>query len=125
MFDHITITVSDFQQSKAFYEACLAPFGYRSLFGEDGVYAGFGSTRPQFWISQRDDTHPTVTKTHIAFSCSTRELVDAFYTAAIAAGGKDNGKPGLRPEYHENYYGAFVIDPDGNNIEAVNGNEKT
>ncbi len=122
MFDHITIHVSDFQKSKAFYEKSLAPLGYKVIAGEEGIYSGFGDKRPQFWISQSDELHPHVTGVHIAFSCANRELVDAIYHAAIDAGGKDNGKPGLRPKYHENYYGAFFIDPDGNNIEAVNGN---
>lgn len=119
MFDHVGLAVTDFAKSKAFYEKALAPFGYKLLFGEDGVYAGFGSDRPQFWISQGDAEHPIVTGAHVAFSCKNRESVDAFHAAAIAAGAKDNGAPGLRPEYHENYYGAFVHDLDGNNIEAV------
>lgn len=123
MFDHITVTVSNLQTSKAFYEKALAPLGYKILFGDGETYLGFGDKRPQFWISQADETHPKTSVVHIALSCRTRELVDAFYNEAIQAGGKDNGKPGLRPEYHEEYYGAFVIDPDGNNVEAVHGNE--
>ncbi len=123
MFDHITLSVSDIQISKAFYEQALAPLGYKVLFVKEGSYLGFGSVRPQFWISQADEAHSRVMGVHVAFTCSRRALVDAFYEAAIKAGGKDNGKPGLRPEYHEDYYGAFVIDPDGNNIEAVQGNE--
>lgn len=119
MFDHVGFAVTDFVKSKAFYNKALEPLGYKFLFGEDGIYAGFGGDRPQFWISQGDAQHPVVTGAHVAFSCANKELVDAFYHAAIAAGGKDNGRPGLRPEYHEHYYGAFVHDLDGNNIEAV------
>jgi catechol 2,3-dioxygenase-like lactoylglutathione lyase family enzyme len=119
MFDHIGLRVSNFAQSKAFYEKALAPLESKPLFGEDGAYFGFGKDRPRFWISQSDEERPASRGLHVAFACSTRALVDAFYAAALAAGGKDNGKPGLRPEYHEHYYGAFVLDPDGNNIEAV------
>ena len=84
--------------------------------GEDG-YAGFGDERPHFWIGTGK---PLVGRLHVAFEAKNRAAVRAFYEAAIAAGGKDNGSPGLRPHYHENYYGAFVLDPDGHNIEAVN-----
>lgn len=123
MFDHVTITVSDLQVSKAFYEKTFAPLGYKALFGDGETYLGFGDKRPQFWISQAEEDDKTGKGVHIAFTCRTQGLVRAFYEAAIQAGGQDNGTPGLRPEYHEHYYGAFVIDPDGNNIEAVHGNE--
>lgn len=119
MFDHVGLRVTDFAQSKTFYEKALLPLEYKPLFGEDGLYFGFGKDRPQFWISQADGERPATKGAHIALACPTHALVDAFYEAAIAAGGKDNGKPGPRPEYHEHYYGAFILDPDGNNIEAV------
>ena len=122
MLDHIGFPVSDFARSKAFYERALAPLGYRiikeiSLSEDDGDgYAGFGDARPHFWIG----TGKLAGRLHIAFAAKSRADVRAFYEAALAAGGTDNGAPGLRPHYHENYYGAFVLDPDGHNIEAVN-----
>ena len=123
MIDHTGVTVSDFAKSKAFYTKALAPIGYQVLMelsaaatgGTD--VAGFGAPpTPDFWIAAGQ---PNVPPVHIAFSVPTRALVDAFYRAAMAAGGRDNGPPGLRPHYHPNYYGAFVHDPDGHNIEAV------
>jgi catechol 2,3-dioxygenase-like lactoylglutathione lyase family enzyme len=119
MFDHVGITVSDYAKSFSFYEKTLASLGIRYLFGEEGAYAGFGATRPMFWMSICDAIHLASTSTHIAFVCETRAEVDAFYAAAMAAGGRDNGAPGPRPQYDEHYYGAFVLDFDGNNIEAV------
>lgn len=123
MLDHIGFPVTDFARSKSFYTAALAPLGYRVVMevklsddGEDG-YAGFGDDRPQFWIGTGK---PLAGRLHVAFMAKNRAQVRAFYEAAIAAGGVDNGGPGLRPHYHENYYGAFVLDPDGHNIEAVN-----
>ena len=122
MLDHIGFPVTDFARSKAFYESALAPLGYRVVKemmlseGEDG-YAGFGADRPQFWIGTGK---PLQGRLHVAFAAKSRAEVRAFYEAAMAAGGVDNGAPGLRPHYHENYYGAFVLDPDGHNIEAVN-----
>ena len=123
MIAHVGILVSDIEKSKKFYTEALKPIGYQML-REYGVTptrpaasAGFGEPpRADLWIYQ--DTQ-SKTAVHIAFQVSTRTLVDAFYQAAIAAGGKDNGKPGIRPQYNPNYYGAFVLDPDGNNIEAV------
>ncbi len=115
MLDHIGIPVSDMARSKVFFEKALEPLGYRTL-ADFGAAAGLGTEAgPDFWIAQGE---PSATL-HVAFSCETRALVDAFYAAAIAAGGKDNGGPGLRPQYTPDYYGAFVLDPDGNNIEAV------
>lgn len=119
MFDHIGIRVTNFGKSKACYEQALAPLGIKPLFGEEGVFYGFGKERPQFWISASTGDQTASHGAHIAFACESRLLVDQFYEAAIAAGARDNGKPGLRPEYHEHYYGAFVLDEDGNNIEAV------
>ncbi len=123
MLDHIGFPVTDFARSKAFYTQALAPLGIRIVMevnlsddGADG-YAGYGIGRPQFWIGTGK---PLVGRLHVAFAASSRADVRAFYEAAMAAGGKDNGPPGLRPHYHENYYGAFVLDPDGHNIEAVN-----
>lgn len=122
MIDHTGIAVSDFATSKAFYSCALAPIGYELLrevpaavTGRNDV-AGFGvPPKPDFWIG---DGTPNVQPIHVAFRVATRTLVDAFYKAALAAGGRDNGAPGLR-YYHPNYYGAFVLDPDGHNIEAV------
>lgn len=123
MIDHTGVVVSDFNKSKAFYTQALAPIGYAMLMelpasvtGHTDV-AGFGEApKPDFWISQGSANNPPM---HIAFRASSRAAVDAFYRAAMEAGGTDNGSPGLRPHYHPNYYGAFVLDPDGHNIEAV------
>src|SRR2546423_1002836 len=115
MIDHTGISVSDFERSKAFYRAALAPLGYELLMEFPGG-AGFGvPPRPDFWIGQGEPNRPAI---HIAFA-ATRAQVDAFHRAALAAGGRDNGAPGLRPHYHANYYAAFVIGPDGHNIEVV------
>ena len=115
MIDHISLAVRDFEASKRFFAAALAPLGYKVVMEFPNV-AGLGAGgKPDFWISARE-LGPS---THIAFASSDRATVDEFYKAAIAAGGKDNGEPGLRTMYHPNYYGAFVLDPDGNNIEAV------
>jgi catechol 2,3-dioxygenase-like lactoylglutathione lyase family enzyme len=117
MLDHVTLNVDDFARSKAFYEHALAPLGLHVVFGSDEHgYCGFGDERPFFWISRRD---PLGGSTHVAFAAPDHATVDAFYAAAIAAGGADNGPPGLRPQYHPDYYGAFVHDPDGNNVEVV------
>lgn len=123
MIDHIGVVVSDYEKSKAFYLAALATIGYRLLAvipaavtGHTDV-AGFGEPpKPDFWISAGIANQPPL---HVAFRVASRERVDAFHRAALAAGGRDNGAPGLRPHYHPNYYGAFVLDPDGHNIEAV------
>ncbi|MGO9006269.1 MAG: VOC family protein [Beijerinckiaceae bacterium] len=118
MLDHVTIAVSDMKRSKAFYDYVLKTLGIERLHDADnGAYAGYGADRkPFFWIGLREQV---LTGTHIAFAAPNRETVDRFYAAAIAAGGRDNGAPGLRLHYHPNYYGAFVLDPDGHNIEAV------
>jgi catechol 2,3-dioxygenase-like lactoylglutathione lyase family enzyme len=118
MFDHVGLNVSDYETSKRFFEQALAPLGYGVVmdFPEHGG-VGFGAEgKPGFWIAARD---PRGTGTHVAFHASDRATVDAFHAAAIAAGGTDNGPPGLREHYHEHYYAAFVHDADGNNIEAV------
>lgn len=116
MLDHIIITVADYAASKAFYLKALEPLGYE-LIMEFGKAGGFGiAGKPDFWIREADPVKPSV---HVAFNSPDRPTVDAFHAAAIAGGGRDNGAPGLRPDYHADYYGAFVFDPDGNNIEAV------
>ena len=116
MIDHTGLNVSDFAKSKAFYRAALKPLGYEALMEGEG-FAGFGvAPKPDFWIGEGA---PNVPPIHVAFGAGSRAQVDAFYKAAMAAGGRDNGAPGLRPQYHPNYYGAFVLDPDGNNVEAV------
>jgi catechol 2,3-dioxygenase-like lactoylglutathione lyase family enzyme len=123
MIDHTGVVVSNFDKSKQFYLAALAPIGFSllaefpaSVTGHTDV-AGFGEPpKPEFWISRGTPNNPPV---HVAFRVSSRSLVDAFYKAAIEAGGTDNGPPGIRAHYHPNYYGAFVLDPDGHNIEAV------
>ena len=118
MFDHVGLNVRDQAVSRAFYERALAPLGYRVVMAiDEWRAAGFGQAdKPEFWISQRE---PYGTGTHVAFHCEAREDVDAFYVAALAAGGRDNGGPGIRAHYHPSYYAAFVLDPDGNNVEAV------
>lgn len=120
MIDHIGIEVSNYQKSVEFYKKILEPLGYVLIMEVQG-FSGFGpknSSGPiaNFWIHQGNE--PT-RKAHVAFNAEDRKAVDVFYQAAIAAGGKDHGKPGIREIYHPNYYGAFVLDPDGHNIEAV------
>lgn len=116
MIDHFTLTVRDLQRSKAFYRAALAPLGFdvRMDFGE---YVGFGDRqKPYFWL--KEGSAPTQPM-HIAFQARNRAAVDAFHAAALAAGARDDGAPGLRADYHPNYYGAFVVELDGHPIEAV------
>ncbi|MGH7296770.1 MAG: VOC family protein [Polyangiaceae bacterium] len=123
--DHIGINVTDFERSKTFYARALEPLGI-SLVMEFGKAAGFGRDRkPDFWIGQgaasfqKAEQMAAITPVHVCFVAKSRAEVDAFHAAALAAGGKDFGGPGLRAEYHPSYYGAFVLDPDGHNIEAV------
>jgi catechol 2,3-dioxygenase-like lactoylglutathione lyase family enzyme len=124
ILDHITLPVSDFAAAKAFYERALAPLGITVLLEFPGA-CGFGRDgKPAFWIgvgplSFWKEGQRAGTPTHIAFAAPDHATVDAFYAAAIAAGGRDYGAPGPRPQYHPGYYGAFVLDPEGNNIEAV------
>jgi catechol 2,3-dioxygenase-like lactoylglutathione lyase family enzyme len=122
MLDHVGVEVSDLERSQEFYERALEPLGIRKLMGPMYGAVGFGSEtehgpKPYFWIAARD--RPPVSGAHIAFGARDTATVDAFYEAALAAGGTDNGPPGPRPIYHPGYYGAFVLDPDGNNVEAV------
>jgi len=124
MIDHTGVTVADFPTSRAFYESALAPLGFTKVMelGPEitgGFHtAGFGEApKPEFWISSTSKA--VAAAVHIAFRVTSRAQVDAFHAAALAAGARDNGAPGLRPHYHPNYYGAFVLDPDGHNIEAV------
>jgi catechol 2,3-dioxygenase-like lactoylglutathione lyase family enzyme len=117
--DHVGFAVADYTRSKEFYEKALAPLGMSLLMEFSEAAAGFGrddGTRPSFFIEAHGE--PVQGRLHIAFGAETRSQVDAFHAAAIAAGGTDNGTPGLR-WYHADYYGGYVLDPDGNNIQAV------
>ena len=117
MFDHVGITVSDLERSRAFYAAVLAPLGAQELMeGPEAV--GFGIDKPRFWIVHGTPS-PATPRVHVAFEAASRLEVDTFHRTALEAGGIDNGPPGLRPHYHEHYFAAFVLDPDGYNIEAV------
>ncbi len=125
ILDHIGINVTDFERSKAFYAKALAPLGI-SLAREYRQSAGFGrGGKPELWLYaqrtsfQTDAQLRVITPVHVCLRATSRADVDAFYGAALAAGGKDFGPPGLRPEYHPGYYGGFVLDPDGHNLEAV------
>lgn len=126
MLDHIGIPVSDYAKAKAFYQQALAPLGaaLRMEVGPEqtgaGSHGGFGTPgKPCFWISDGRVGDGEAESTHVAFAAKDRAAVRAFHAAALAAGGRDNGAPGLRPHYHAHYYAAFVRDPDGHNIEAV------
>lgn len=124
MLDHIGIAVSSIERSRAFYDRALASVGVTLLWtvgpeetGSGGTALGYGSGgKAFFWLEEQSRPGQGV---HIAFRASNRDEVDAFHAAALAAGGRDNGAPGVRPHYHAHYYGAFVYDPDGNNLEAV------
>jgi catechol 2,3-dioxygenase-like lactoylglutathione lyase family enzyme len=117
MLDHAGINVADYDRSRAFYEQALAPLGYSLLMEPMTRIGGFGRDgKPDFWIT--DQRQPTTTNVHVALAAPDRATVDAFHEAALAAGGTDNGAPGVREIYHPSYYGAYVFDPDGNNIEA-------
>jgi len=121
IIDHVGVGVSDYARSRAFYDAALAPLGIRIMMehntGAGTRHAGYGRDgRPQLWIASGQVSRGHV---HVALRAPDRAAVDAFHAAAIAAGGQDHGAPGLRPAYHADYYGAFVFDPDGHNVEAV------
>lgn len=122
MIDHIGINVSDISKSKEFYKQALGALKYELLMElgpemtKSTAVAGFGENKkPDFWISESKN----IAHSHVCFRARNRNKVDEFYRAAITAGGKDNGRPGIREMYHPDYYGAFVLDPDGHNIEAV------
>lgn len=125
MLDHVGIPVSDFARSKEFYVQALKPLGYDLVFEltsreSEARQAGFGAgQRPHFWIGEGKPATPVRGHVHFAFAAQSREAVRAFHDAALKAGATDHGAPGLRPHYHETYYAAFVLDPDGHNIEAV------
>ncbi|HOV03595.1 MAG TPA: VOC family protein [Hyphomicrobiales bacterium] len=123
LIDHISLNVADYERAKAFYARALAPLGFSLVIEVTAEMtgsipsAGFGPKgKPVFWIAPKGHQTPAQ---HIAFGADSRAMVDAFHAAAITAGATDNGAPGLRPHYHPNYYGAFVLDPEGHNIEAV------
>jgi predicted lactoylglutathione lyase len=123
MFDHLTLHVNDLAASRAFYTTTLASLGYKvvmTINDGSGVHA-FGKWQPQFWLAPacKDKQKPVSGPTHIAFSAKNRAQVDAFYDAGMKAGGKSNGAPGVREHYHKFYYGCFLYDLDGNNIECV------
>jgi catechol 2,3-dioxygenase-like lactoylglutathione lyase family enzyme len=116
VLDHVGLPVSDLGRSKRFYAEALSSLGYELIMEHHISGAGFGrSGKPDFWIRQGAPGSAV----HVAFAAADRATVDAFHEAAVVAGGRNNGGAGIRPEYHPTYYGAFVLDPDGNNIEAV------
>jgi catechol 2,3-dioxygenase-like lactoylglutathione lyase family enzyme len=116
MLDHVTIGVTDLAGARAFYDAALRPLGLAVVMEVPGRFVGYGQSKPYFWIGLREGAQSSV---HIAFAAADHAAVRAFHAAALAAGGRDNGPPGLRLHYHPHYYAAFVLDPDGHNIEAV------
>jgi catechol 2,3-dioxygenase-like lactoylglutathione lyase family enzyme len=125
VIDHITLNCSNYEVSKAFYQKALAPLGVGVIM-EFGKAAGFGlQGKPEFWVGQgkmsfqTEAQSTTITPIHICFTATDKAAVDAFHKAALEAGGRDYGAPGIRAHYHPNYYGAFILDPDGHNIEAV------
>jgi catechol 2,3-dioxygenase-like lactoylglutathione lyase family enzyme len=118
VFDHVLFDADDFDRSRAFYEMALAPLGMEVVSEPAPQTVGFGADgKPTFWVMSRG--RPTTRHAHVAFIAPDRDAVDTFHAAGLAAGGTDNGAPGPRPIYHAAYYGAFVLDPDGNNIEAA------
>lgn len=123
MIDHTGLKISDPEKSRTFYSRALAPIGYKIImevpkeYTDGATVLGYGlPPKPDFWIGEGTPNEPRI---HIAFRAESRKQVDEFHRAALEAGGKDNGAPGPRPHYHEDYYGAFVLDPDGHNIEVV------
>ncbi|HEY6002766.1 MAG TPA: VOC family protein [Anaeromyxobacter sp.] len=115
MLDHLTLKVRDLERAKAFYTAALQPLGYAVMM-EFGEFAGLGAGKPDLWLRRDPDN---VRPQHVALSARDRKAVDRFYEAAMSAGATDNGKPGVRTDYHPTYYAAFVLDSDGNNVEVV------
>jgi len=115
VIDHLSVNVGNLDRSKAFYEKALAPLGYAAIMSFDDAVGLGVPPKPDFWLVASG----ALATVHVAFRADSRAMVDAFHRAALAAGGRDNGAPGLRPHYHPNYYGAFVLDLDGHNVEAV------
>ncbi len=115
MIDHLGIGVSDLGRSRAFYERALVPLGIEVIMQVPGALGMGKDRKPFFWLRAQEPVAPV----HVAFEAADRATVEAFYAAGLAAGGSDNGGPGLREIYHPNYYGAFILDPDGHNVEAV------
>lgn len=111
--DHVTLRVTDFKASRRFYDTVLAPLGLEAFVADDPPFAEWGD------FSIVADGRPVARDVHVAFAARSRDEVDAFHTAGLAIGAVDNGAPGERPRYHPGYYGAFLVDPDGNNVEAV------
>ncbi len=116
--DHVTITPTDYEKSLAFYDKMLATLGMKRIIEKEDS-CGFGIDRAFFWLGAPDEEYSPSKRVHVAFAASSKNEVNAFYSAALAAGATDHGAPGYRARYHANYYAAFVIDPDGHNIEAV------
>ena len=120
MFDHVQIKVDDLKNSRAFYEATLGTLGYKVVFEVEAVVVGFGNNpHDMFEVRQSSPDLPVSKSVHVAFAAESEDAVRAFYTAALAHGARDNGMPGPRPQYEEGYFAAFVIDPNGHNLEAV------
>jgi catechol 2,3-dioxygenase-like lactoylglutathione lyase family enzyme len=125
MIDHLSIGVRDVARAKRFYDAVLAPLGYKCLSASEGSL-GYGDAAAALWVNAAERPVPADERSglHVCFKAPTRRGVDAFHAAALAAGGKDNGRPGLRTDYGESYYAAFVVDPDGYRIEAYCGSSR-
>jgi catechol 2,3-dioxygenase-like lactoylglutathione lyase family enzyme len=122
MLDHISIGVRDIKRARSFYDAALKPLGYRCV-SDYGATLGYGAAQAGLWVSEAKRPVPADPESglHVCFAAPSRQSVDAFYAAALKAGGRDNGKPGLRTDYGPNYYAAFVVDPDGYRLEAYCG----
>ena len=120
MIDHVSVGVADLERAAKFYDAVFAPLDIVRL-RDEATTIGYGKTYPEFWINLRKGMVPLPDNhgTHICLRALSAELIDRFYDAALANGGRDDGKPGLRPHYHQTYYAAFIVDPDGNRIELV------
>jgi catechol 2,3-dioxygenase-like lactoylglutathione lyase family enzyme len=119
MIDHVTLSVADLSRSITFYAHALSPLGLKELSRMEGVYCGFGKNSPFFFVGIADAEHPASTAVHIAFTASSKSEVELFYKNGLEAGGKTNGAPDYRTAYHVGYYAAYLLDPDGNNVEVV------
>lgn len=122
MIDHVSIGVRDIAKAGGFYDAALAPLGYKRLF-DSAEALGYGADSPKLWVMRAERPVPAdpASGLHFCFAAANRAAVDRFHTAAVKAGGRDNGKPGVRKDYGDNYYAAFVTDPDGYRLEAYCG----